>query len=156
MSSKILAILSFATAALAGSAYVTNDCKFPVFVQHVDQLGAGPVVQLAAGGQYKEPVSSNPGVAIKAWTSSNTGNPDTELDYTLTTTGNYQGLYYSLGGANSASQFEPYGYGVIPSGADGKSCVWDFCNAGTANCGNVGAVKVCPTSADLNFYLCSG
>jgi len=36
----------FASSALAaGSAYVTNDCSYPVFVQHVDQLGSSSVVQ---------------------------------------------------------------------------------------------------------------
>jgi len=70
---------------------------------------------VASKGYYREAISTNPGVAIKVWATADTSKPDTELDYTLTPTGDYKGLYYSIGGAGNSSPFTSSGYGVIPS-----------------------------------------
>lgn len=147
--SKLLALAALTTAALAGNAYVTNDCSYTVYVQHVDSTGSGPLVSLAAGGQYSEPVSSNPGSVLKVWNTTDTSGPLSELDYTSTTTGDYQGLYYAIGGSGNDSPFTSSGYGIIPSNVGSlSSCVWDFCSAGVENCPNFGQTKVCLRSTD--------
>ena len=160
MSKTILSLLSLAAAfapttlAQYGNAYITNDCTFPIYVQHVDQLNTSVVFSIPAGDVYVEPIVTNPGVTLKAWLSPDVSQPDIELDYTLAT-GAYRGLYYQLGGAGAASQFTPYGYGTIPS----EDCAWDFCNAGDEACVNApptATTNYCDASADLNFYLCSG
>jgi hypothetical protein len=153
-----LTLASLLSTAFAGTAYITNDCNSTVYVQHVDQVSApGPLMALAAGGVYSEPiVSSQPGVALKVWNSTDVSQPSTELDFTLTDTGAYQALYWGLGGS-ADTPFAPYGFGIIPSGAvAGSSCDWDFCSANEVPCGNLPGTRACPVGSDLNLYVCSG
>lgn len=90
MFTKTIAILAaslLSSVAMAGNAYVTNDCTFPVYVQHVDQKGSTSLKEIAPRGVYMEPITSNPGAALKVWTSTDMTKPLSELDYTLTNTG---------------------------------------------------------------------
>lgn len=163
MSTKFLTLLglaatSFTSTVLAqGNSYVTNDCPNSIYIQYVDQVvGATGLVELAAGApSWTMPISTNPGVAIKVWNSTDTSMSPIELDYTLQASGDYQALYYNLG-AETDSAFTAAGYGIIPSNVDGGACSWDFCSAGVQNCGNAAVTHTCPVGSDLNLYVCSG
>jgi len=155
--SLTLTLLSLAATALAqGNAYITNDCTSTVYFQHVDQNGAGPISSIAAGGYYTEPISTVPGVRLMVWNSSDTTTSPAELDYTLSTTGDYQFLFYNLG-SEMDSDFVDTGFGIIPSNVDGVNCVWDFCDAGDMSCANAAPTyHTCPVGSDVNLYVCSG
>ena len=162
MSTKFLTLLALASTALAqGTAYITNDCAFPVYFQHSDQAGATSLIPVAAGASYSEPITTTPGARLMVWSSTDTTQADVEVDYTLTNTGDYQGLYYQLSTTADGPDDAPFfgqGYGIIPSngGAAGWNCAWDFCSANETGCGNYQATYTCPVDSDLNLYVCSG
>ena len=101
-------------------------------------------------------------MALKIWNSPDQSQPDTELDYNLVPSGQYQGLYFGLGVSQGAvSAFETFGFGVSPviaSGGDGGvNCGGLWCEAGDERevCGSVGVTNTCTTDAGLEFVLCS-
>ena len=162
---SLAALASLAPTALAqssGTATILNSCPFPIYLQHIDQLSASPLLALAPGGSYSEPISTNPGVALTIWNSPDQSQPDTELDYNLVPSGQYQGLYFGLGVSQGAvSAFETFGFGVSPvlaSGGDGGvNCGGLWCEAGNERevCESVGVTNTCTTDAGLEFVLCS-
>jgi molybdenum cofactor biosynthesis enzyme len=82
----LLAASLLSSVAVAGNAYVTNDCSFPVYVQHVDQKGSSSLKTIAPRGVYMEAITTNPGAALKVWSTTDMSKPLSELDYTLTNT----------------------------------------------------------------------
>lgn len=137
-----LALAASATA--QNTAYVVNNCTFPIAFSSNGGNNPPASQTLAAGGLFSQPIAGS-GAALMARQTQ--GGDDNELDYSLTSA-----LYYALGGNDGFAAFQQYGVSIVPSD---PTCQSIICPANDANC-PIGQTFSCPTSsnANLNFTLC--
>ncbi|KAL9081731.1 MAG: hypothetical protein Q9159_007088 [Coniocarpon cinnabarinum] len=117
-------------ASAANTAFVANNCTFPVFLSTAGGNSPATSQTLAAGGNFSQPISGS-GAALMV--SQTQGGADNELDYSLTSS-----LFYALGGNQGFSAFQDYGLSIVPSD---PTCASVVCPAGDGE-------QVHPTATD--------